>query len=140
MLDRWRGNEEGKEPDDQQYRRALTAVYQQVRKVMADVDGIGNHLAATYPERALSQLSRRFEAISKDFSTYTLATNHMFYEVFRRSRLRTNAATKVAQRAKSVAQLFERYSRNPKSYSAVNSRLEINKLQVALQNLLGYCI
>ena len=75
MLDRRRGTQEGKDPGDQEYHRALTTFYQQVQSIMADVDDIANNLSSAYPQEALSHVSRHFEGISREFTSYTIAAN-----------------------------------------------------------------
>lgn len=140
MFDRWRSSQEGKEQSDQEYHRAITSLYQQVQSVISDVNDIANNLSAAYPQEALYHLARHFEGISREFTNYTMARGNIFYEVVRRSNLRTKAVKKVAQQAKTAAKLFEKYSRKAKSYSEINSRLEINKVQVALDNLIAHCL
>jgi hypothetical protein len=140
MFDRWLGNQERKEQDEQAYHRVLTSLYQQVQSVIASVDDIINNLSEAYPKEALSHLSGRFEAISREFSSYTIATSNMFYQVVSRSKLRKKAAKNVATQAKRVAKLFEKYARSPRSYSPVDSRLEIYKVRDMLDNLLSHCI
>lgn len=140
MLDGWQGTQEGKDHGDQEYHRALTTFHQHVKNIIAGVDDVINNLSPTYPIEALTHLSRYFEGKSKDFTSYTIATNNMFYEVVRRSSMRKNAVKAVASKAKSIAKLFERYTKKPKSYSLVNSRLEIYKLRDLLENLLSHCI
>jgi hypothetical protein len=138
MLDKWRGVPEGKDHVDQKYHRELTIFNQQVQSVIEGIDDIVNNLSDEYPQEALSQLSRHFERISRDFASYTIATTNMFYEVIRRSKLRTKAVKAVESKARSVAKLFEKYAKRPKSYSQVVSRLEIYKLRDILVNLLTH--
>jgi hypothetical protein len=140
MLDRRRGNQEGKDQGDQEYYRALLAFRQQVQSVIRGVDDIIANLSPAYPKEALSHLSLHFEGISREFTSYTIATSSMFYEVVRRSKFRTIAARAVASQARSVAKLFERYAKKPGSYSPVDSRLEIYKLRYVLDNLFFHSI
>jgi hypothetical protein len=140
MFDRWRSGQEGKEQGDQEYHRALTSLYQQVQSVITNVDGIANNLSSAYPREALSHLSGRFEGISREFTSYTIATNNIFYGAVSRSKNRRDASKAVAAQAKRVAKLFEKYTKNPKTYSSVDSRLEIYKLRDILENLLSHCI
>lgn len=139
MFDRWLGNQQAKEQDEQAYHRAVTSLYQQVQSVISSVDEIISNLSPTYPKEALSHISSRFEKISREFSSYTIATGNMFYEVISRSKLRKDATKRVATQAKRVAKLFEKYSRKPNSYSPVDSRLELYKLRDILENLLAHC-
>ena len=140
MFNRWRGTEEGGEPNEQEYHRALTSLYQQVQSVITIVDDILHNLSDTYPKEALLYLSGRFEGISMEFMSYTMAHRSIFYGVVVRSKARKDATIAVAAQAKRVAKLFEKYTKKPNSYSPVESRLEIYKLRHVLENLLSFCI
>ena len=80
-------------------------------------------------------ISKRFESIGKEYSDFTIIVSSPFYDLIRRSKSRSTAVKKVAQQSKQVAQLFEKYTKNPNSYSAVQSRLQINTLIADLENL-----
>lgn len=140
MSDRWLDKQEGKEQGDQGYHRALTTFYQQIQSVIRGVDDIVNNLSPDYSQEALSYFSGYFERMSREFTSYTIATNNMFYEVVRRSNLRKKTTKAVASQARTVAKLFERYTKKPNSYSPVDSRLEIYKLRDVLENLLSHSI
>jgi hypothetical protein len=140
MFDRWHGSQEGNDQSDQAYHLALTAFYHQVQSVISGINDVYSHLSPVYPQEAFSQLSFYFEGISREFDSYTRATSNIFYAVVRRSSLRTAATKSVSQQARIVAKLFEKYFRNPKSYSAVDSRLAIHRLHDVLENLLSHCI
>jgi hypothetical protein len=140
MFGRWRGSQTGKEQSDQEYHRALSTLHQQVQTVIANVTEISDNLASDYPKEALSRLSERFERISREFTSYTMATNNMFYGIVSRSNARKKTAKAVASRAKDVAKLFEKYSKKPNSYVRVDSRDKIHKLLIMLENLSSQCI
>lgn len=117
----------------------INTLYQHVSNTLSTIDGITSNLESDYSEEALRMISRKFEEISIEYQNYTLVEANSFYEIIHRSASRLNAARKVTQEAKNVAQLFERYAKNPRSYSAVNSRYKINNLSGALKNLRTYC-
>ena len=140
MFGRWRGNQPEKEQSDQEYHRALSSLYQQVQAVIKNVTEISDNLASDYPKEALLRLCERFERISREFTSYTMATNNIFYEIISRSSSRKKTAKAVASQAKDVAKLFEKYSKKPKSYIRVDSRDKIHKLLIMLENLASQCI
>ncbi len=132
----------GKKPNEQgnqEYFGSLTALHQHVSNAVSTVKEIANSLNPKYSEEGLSNISQRFEGISKEYTDFTVIQSNSFYEVLNRSKSRLNAAKKVAKEAKNIAKLFEKYARRPISYSAVDSRLAINKLAGELRNLAMYC-
>jgi len=135
MLDWLRGGKEQNHHGDQTYIGSINAFRQYVSNTIITVEGFANDLSPEYSEEALATISAHFEGISKEYTDFTIIANNSFYEVIQRSRSRLIAVKKVAQKAKNLAQLFEKYSKKPKSYSAVNGRLEINKLAGELKNL-----
>lgn len=138
MLDWLRGDKEQKEQGNHDYSGSLDAFRQHVSNTITKVEGFASSLSSAYEEHALTTISAHFEQISKEYTNFTLLANNPFYEIVKRSRSRVNAAKKVAERAKKLAQLFEKYARRPNTYSAVNGRLEINKLTGELKNLEMY--
>ena len=97
------------------------------------VQDIENHLLGSYPEQGLKNLSLQFERIRKGFTDISLIREEWLYEYINRSQDRLRFAKAVANEARNLAILFEKYSRNPRAYSAVNSRIQINHLQVQLK-------
>ena len=139
MFDWLRGSEEQKNQKSNASFGDINLLYLHVSNTLSAVEGIRNDLSSEYSTEALSMISRRFEEISKEYSDFTIITSNSFYEVIHRSSLRSSSTKKVAQQAKSVAKLFEKYAKKPKSYSAVESRYSINELVGVLKNLQGYC-
>ena len=139
MLDWLFGGKKDEDKESQGHFVDINILHQHVSNTLSTVEGIANDLESEYSKEALVMISRRFEGISKEYHDYTLVEASSFYEVMHRSASRLSAAKKVAQESRNVAQLFERYARNPKSYSAVNSRFKINNLSGALKNLRTYC-
>jgi hypothetical protein len=135
MLDQ---RQSGKDDPDQTYNIQLEILSREVGNIISQVDEIGINLSDSYSEEGLANISRIFETINTNFTNYVIVNNSKFYEIIHRSESRLAAVRSVAKEAKAVAQLFERYSEKPKSYSAVNSRLQINKLRGELTNLLVY--
>ena len=133
---------EHREPEgehDQVYFASLNALYAQAESVSISVHEIENNLLDSYSKQGLVDISWCFESISKDFTNYTIIKRHPFYEIIHKSNSRLSSVRNIAKEAKNIAQLFERYSRCPKSYSASNSRIQVNKLQAELENLKAYC-
>lgn len=139
MFDWLRGSKEQKTQNNQSSFGDTNALYLHVSATLSTVEGIKSDLSSEYSAEALLMISSRFEAISKEYADLTLVTSDSFYEVTRRSSLRTTSSKKVAQQAKNVAKRFEKYAKKPKSYSAVESRYAINELAGALKNLESYC-
>jgi len=101
------------EKSDQKYFGAITALHQHVSGSIATVEGLANDLSSEYSAEALTTIPARFESISKEYTDFTIVASHIFYEVLHRSSSRTSAAKRVAQQAKSVAKLFEKYAKKP---------------------------
>lgn len=139
MFDWINGHREPEGGRDQGYFGSLSALYAQAESVSFDVAEIENSLLDSYSKEGLVNISRRFEGISKDFTNYTIIKRHPFYEIIHKSNSRLSSVRNIAKEAKNIARLFERYSRCPKSYSASNSRIQVNRLQAELENLKAYC-
>lgn len=139
MFDWLRGSKEQTPQNHQSSFGDINSLYQHVSTTLLTVEGIKSDLNSDYSAEALLIISSRFEDISKEYADLTLITSNSFYEVIRRSSLRTISSKKAAQQAKNVAKLFEKYAKKPKSYSAVESRYAINELAGALKNLENYC-
>jgi hypothetical protein len=139
MFDWISGHREPEGGRDQGYFGSLSALYAQAESVSFDVAEIENSLLDSYSKEGLVNISRRFEGISKNFTNYTIIQHNPFYEIVHKSNARLIAVKNVAKEAKNIAQLFERYSKTPKSFSASNSRIQINRLQAELENLKAYC-
>lgn len=129
------GNEEDER--EKSYTAAIKAFNEYVSNSIKEATEIAAALNREYPTEALNAISARFEKISMTYTNFTIIVIPS-NEVIRRSKARSGAAQKVALRAKSIAQLFERYAANPRSFSPVNGRLQINKLIAELRNLLLY--
>ena len=139
MLDWFRGNKDQNEQSDLGRSASINALYQHVQTTIAEVREVKENLLDEYSSEGFSNLSHRFEKISKDFSDFTIKRNHYFYEIIQRSGARVTSAKNIEKRAKKVAQLFEKNYKNPRSYSRVTSRLEIDKLIAELENLEANC-
>jgi hypothetical protein len=135
MFDRSTDKNSGPDQSNEGDIRAFQAFYREIQSITTQVGDIQDNLSSTYPERALSKLSLHFEQIGRSFANYTTEKSNILYRIIHRSNSRLGAVEKVAERAKNIARLFERYARDPKAYSAVHSRLEIHKLQSELKNL-----
>ena len=135
MLDRSSANQEDKGKNEQHYVDALDALSARAEAVSKQVQEIKDSLASAYAAEALSNISQKFETISMSFTNYARIKSNMFYEIIHRSEARLSAVDSIAREASNIAQLFERYAKAPESYSASNSRTEINKLQAELVNL-----
>jgi len=138
MFDWLRGDKEQEHSGDEQS-GSINALYQHVQIIRSEVGEIKDNLLDEYATEGLSNLSCRFEKISKDFSDYTIIRHHIFYEIIRRSSSRTTTAKNIAKQAKKVAELFEKYARSSRSYRRVSSRLAIDKLTAELVNLEANC-
>lgn len=139
MLNWLFGGKKDEDKENQIHYVDINTLYQHVSNTLSTIDGITSNLESDYSEEALRMISRKFEEISIEYQNYILVEVNSFYEIIHRSASRLNAARKVTQEAKNVAQLFERYAKNPRSYSAVHSRYKINNLSGALKNLRTYC-
>jgi hypothetical protein len=131
---KWRKNNPDVEIDLTQS-DLIGALYQRVFATISMVEEIVGNLRPEYSEQGLSIIYRLFEAMSKEYSDFAIVRNNPFYEVVRKSKSRLNGVNRVARQAKSMAMLFEKYTKKPKSYSAVVTRLKINGLLGELQNL-----
>lgn len=143
MFNWLRGNKEEENKDNQEHLGSIindiNTLHKHVVISMQQVAEITTGLSAEYSLEALSMIAQRFEKIGTEYTDFTLVERHTFYEVIHRSKSRLDAAKKVAQQANKIAQLFEKYTRKPKSYSKTNSRFQINKLSGELKNLAAYC-
>jgi hypothetical protein len=137
MLNLFHGKNE--KNNDKEYLGEINTLHTYVSKTILVVQGIESDLSAEYSEEALSMISLQFEEISKKYSDFIIIVDHPFHEIIHRSKSRLSTIKRVIQQAKNVAQLFEKYARKPKSYSAANSRIQINKLCGELKNLKTYC-
>lgn len=137
MSDLISGDTEQKGEGGRGYVDALKALHAEANRVKDDVEEIKSSLEESYPAEALTNLSRRFETISENFTNYTLININMFYEILHRSPTRLEAANAIAGQALTVAKLFAAYARNPDSYNALDSRHEITKLIAQLVNLVN---
>jgi hypothetical protein len=118
---------------------ALISLSRDLEKLNKDLKAQIDNLKREYPEEALISLSRYFEKISSKFSKYLIATQSKHYETLHRSNKRIQAAKKIEQTSEQIALKFEQFSRRPKSYSQVMSRLKIEKLISQIENLQIYC-
>jgi hypothetical protein len=124
------------EGDDEQRRvSSLKALYAQAETVKREVKEIEDHLLRDYAAEPLFDLSRRFETISKNFTNYVMVKSNVFYEIVHRSGARRSTVNDVANEARKIAQLFEKYGKSPKSYSRTNCSTQINRLVAELENL-----
>ena len=139
MFDWLRGKKEQSDQDIQSYFAAINGLSQHVSNTISVVTEHASSLTYEYPEEGLENISNHFEGISSEYTNLTIIEGNPYYEVIHRSKSRLNAVRKVAKEAQSVAQLFEKYTRKPNSYSAVKCRLAINKLIGELTNLANYC-
>jgi hypothetical protein len=117
---------------------ALAQLSKIVSQVMQDVQEIYDTVLDRYDELGLSSLSAHFEAISAQFSNYTVIRNQIHY-VVHKSKDRLKATQDVAAQAGNIAKMFEKYARRPNTYSRVESRLAINLLVGKLTNLKALC-
>ena len=117
------------------FSNAVKALQAEVEAVISTVNDIGQLLQSSYSSESLLDISRRFETISKQFARFTGLRTHPFYEIIHRSEACLLVANSIIKEASSIALLFEKYARSPDRYSAVNSRIQIHRLQVTLENL-----
>jgi hypothetical protein len=139
MLEWPLGDNEQNDQDAQAYFAALNALRQYIDQTIASAEDIAKNLNQSYSEEGLTSISKRFEAISKSYTDFTILASHAYNPVIRKSMFRLSSAKKVAIEARNIALLFEKCARNPRSFSAVNGRLGINKLIGELKNLATYC-
>lgn len=140
MLEWPLGDNEQNDQDAQAYFAAIHALYQHVSATLAVVTEYANNLTHEYPAEGLNDISKRFEGISGEYTNLTIIIDgNPFYDVIRKSKSRLNTVRRIAREAQNVAQLFEKYTGKPGSYSAVKCRLAINKLAGELTNLANYC-
>ena len=121
--------------DDKSRSHSFKAFREEVDTVSATVGEIAEHLPEALSAEAFLHLTRSFESISKQFANMVLIQSHPFYVLLTGSRQRLAYTKLVVKEAGKVAQLFEKYAKKPRSYSAVNSRIQLNQLQAGLENL-----
>ena len=138
MFDWRRGSKEQRKKKGETAFGDIISLSQHVRATLSTVEGIANDLSSEYTAAALLMISKRFEDISKEYADFTIVTSNYFYEIIHRSNLRSSSTKRIAKEAKSVAKVFEKYAKKPKSYSAVECRYAINALAGGLKNLVKY--
>ena len=139
MFDRRRTDQEKDSQGRGDFSGNLQSFASFVVRTLTAVKEISQYLSQEYDETGLLEISKRFERISRIFTDSWVIKTSMYYEIIHRSSARLASVKKVALTARAVATLFERYARRPRSYSPVNSRLEINKLCGELENLKISC-
>lgn len=125
-----------KEPHGKESPGVVDKLRARVEAVSTRVNDIVTRLSETYPKAGLLHISEQFEAISKEFTNYTMIESDPFYEPIRRSKSRSDATKGIAREAGKLAEFFETVSKNPKSYNRAKSRIRINALQAQLTNLI----
>jgi hypothetical protein len=133
--DRWANQDD----DHRAFHDALVLLSKELDALYQQIESQSNHLQREYPEEALLSLTKYFENISARFSEYRIVKNSFYHQIIMRSGSRLEAVKRVERVAASIAVLFEQYSRRPKSYSQVKSRLQIKRLLGEIQNLKIYC-
>jgi hypothetical protein len=113
----------------------VKALLAEVEAVSAMLREIAEYLPPSYPSESLLHLSRSFENINQQFASFAGVKGHRFYEIIHRSGSRLSAVKGITKAARNLALLFEKYAKFPNHYSAVHSRLQIHRLQIALENL-----
>lgn len=139
MSDLQPANQAPRNKGDKGYLHEVNDLIAVLKAVTAEVDDIAKNLKTRYPKEGLLALSLQFEEISKNFTTFSTQRSQPLFGIITSSKDRLAFAGSVANEAKKLAQFFERYSKNPNSYSPTTSRIAINKLQVMLTNLKDAC-
>ncbi len=125
--------------DGASYEDALRALRTEVTALEINVQRTQNALQDEYTKEALVSLAGYFEGISARFIRYRRENKSLQFAVISRSDSRKHSADRVISSAKATAKLFERYARNPKAYSRVESRLKIDVVLADLSTLKSYC-
>ncbi len=139
MFDRRRTDQEKGSQGREDFSGSLQSFASFVISTLTAVKEISQYLSLEYDATGLLEISKRFERISQIFTDSWIIKTSTYYGIIHRSSARLASVKKVSLAAKAVATLFERYARRPRSYSPVNSRLEINKLCGELENLKAVC-
>jgi hypothetical protein len=114
---------------------AVKALLTEVETVSTTLHALAEALQSSYHSEGLLDLSRRFEKISQQFTTFAQFKSHRFYRIIHRSASHLSVVQRIAHEASRLTVLFEKYARSPNDFSVATCRVQINRLQAALVDL-----